>query len=218
MDPNVIMNRIMRLARLDTTVFDEVRDDQRETLPAVLIVVAGCILAFVGVWLWILFEKPDGLDIDYGNLFVKVFLMGTVFTVAMWGVWVAVAYVVLVQFYKEQADLQSLVRTMGYAALPFSLSLVALIPGLHFGVGITALVVWFVLSIYAVQATTAAASERVVMANIVGFLVFAVVLGLLARSTGMATGVFMDTEAGKTFEEGEFFKVPSVNIPGNFGR
>ena len=27
MDPNVIMNRLIRLAKLDTTVFDEVRDD-----------------------------------------------------------------------------------------------------------------------------------------------------------------------------------------------
>ena len=52
MDPNVVLNRLMRLARLDTTVFEEVRDDANETIPAIVIAVASCFLSGLGLFLW----------------------------------------------------------------------------------------------------------------------------------------------------------------------
>ena len=52
MDPNVILGRVLRLARLDTSVFDEVRDDQNETIPAVIIAAISALLAGIGSFLW----------------------------------------------------------------------------------------------------------------------------------------------------------------------
>ena len=45
MDPNVVINRLVRLAKLDTTVFDEVRDDANELIPAIVITVVSALLA-----------------------------------------------------------------------------------------------------------------------------------------------------------------------------
>ncbi|KAA0224626.1 MAG: hypothetical protein HUU14_05505 [Dehalococcoidia bacterium] len=205
MDPNLVINRIVRLAKLDTTVFDEVRDDERELVPAIVVAVVSTIISAIGAWLYLLFKAPDGVEIDFGNVFVKEILLGSIFSIVLWGVWVGVAYVVLVQFYREQADMQSLLRTMGYAAFPLSLSILMLITPMGLGLGITAMVLWFVMSTYAIQATTSASSDHVVMANAVGFLVFAIVLSFLADQSGMAPGVWIFS--GDAVGEGEFYKI-----------
>jgi hypothetical protein len=205
MDPQLILNRIMRLVRLDTTVFDEVRDDQRELVPAVVIVAVSALLAGIGVWLWLLFITPSGLSVDHGKVLLKVLVLGTIFAVVLWAVWVAVTYVALVQFYKEQADLQALLRTMGYAAFPFGLSILMFIPGVSFGIAMAAVVLWVVMSIYAVQAATAAGSDRVIMATLIGFAVFAIVMALIARESGLTTGIFINAES-RAIGEGEFWK------------
>jgi hypothetical protein len=208
-DPNAILNRLMRLARLDTGVFDEVRDDPRETLPAIIIVAVSALLAGFGALLFFMFVKPAGADADVGNLFVKVIVLGTIFAVVLWGVWVAVTYVVLVQFFKETADIQVLLRTMGYASIPFAASLLMLIPGLSMGLAITALVLWFVLSIYAVQAATSASPDRVIISCLVGFLVFAVLMGIIARSSGLTTGAFVFSEGYKTAIDNDYYEASS---------
>ncbi|MCH7651750.1 MAG: hypothetical protein IIA63_11410 [Nitrospinae bacterium] len=59
-DVGAAAERIRRLARFDTTVFDEVRDEPGQTLPAVAIVVVGVLLAAIGGWLW--------LEIEFDNL------------------------------------------------------------------------------------------------------------------------------------------------------
>jgi len=204
MDPNAVLNRVMRLARLDTSVFDEVRDDEKELVPAIVVMAVSALIAGIGAWLWLVFDKPEGAKVDFGKVLINILVMGTVFTVVLWAVWAAVTYVVLVQFYKEQADLQMLLRTMGYAAFPLSLSLLALVPALGFGFAVAGLVLWFVMSTYAVQSTTQASSDRVVMSNAIGFVVFAVVMALIARSTGMTSGLFISERHAQ--EEGQYYE------------
>jgi multisubunit Na+/H+ antiporter MnhF subunit len=93
---------------------------------------------------------------------------------------------------------------MGYAAFPFSLSLLMFIPGLSFGIALAAIVLWFVMSTYAVQAASNAPSDRVVMANAIGFIVFAVFMALIARQSGLTTGVFVNAES-RAIAEGEYY-------------
>ena len=86
----------------------------------------------------------------------------------------------------------ALLRCMGFAAAPAGLMLLILIPSLSLGIGLGVLVAWFVLTNYAVQAAApSATANQVVMANMAGFLVFAVLLAILADASGMAPGVFV---------------------------
>jgi hypothetical protein len=203
-DFNLVINRIMRLAQLDTSPFDEVRDDQRETIPAIAIVVISALLAGLGVWIWLILVAPDGLSVDHANVLVNVLLLGTLVTVALWAVWVGVIAVMLQNFFKEPVDMMALFRTMGYASFPFAVSFLMFLPYLHMGVGLAALVAWFVLSIFAVQAASGADSAKVIKATLAGFLVFAVILGIFARGTGISTGVFVNSES-RAIGEGEFY-------------
>ena len=152
----------------------------------------SALLAGIGAWLWLLIDNPysSGIDVDFGNVFVNILLLGESGTgksqlarvihdnsprarepfveINCAAIPEELIYVVLVQFYKEQADIQTLLRTMGYAAFPLSLSLLMFIPGLSFGIGLAAIVLWFVMSTYALQAATTASSDKVVMSNAKG--------------------------------------------------
>ena len=178
MDPNLVVNRVLRLARLDTTVFDEVRDDVNELIPAFIIIAVSALLAGLGAFLFIQVNfdaSPDGL-------FLRTFLMGGIFLALLYGVWVLVTYVLLVQVYKASADLQALFRTMGYASAPLALSVLMFIPVLYPVFAIVPIGLLFVMSIYATQSVTNADSTQVVIANLAGFAVMVLVLGIVATS------------------------------------
>jgi hypothetical protein len=88
----------------------------------------------------------------------------------------------LVQVFKASADLQSMFRTMGYAAAPLAVSVLMFIPVLYPVFAIVPIALLFVMSIYAVQSVTNADSTQVVIANLVGFAVMVLVLGIVATS------------------------------------
>jgi len=182
MDPNVIMNRLIRLAKLDTTVFDEVRDDERELVPAVVIAVVCAFLAGLGALLWSHTVPSSAFKLQ--STVVNQFLLGSIFLIVLYGVAALVVYVVMAQLYRIQVDLMALVRTMGYAALPLALCVLMLIPLIFPLFALVPLALLFVMMIYAVQSATGADSGQVVISVTVGFSVIVLVLGIIAVSSG----------------------------------
>jgi hypothetical protein len=192
-DFNVVLNRLMRLARLDTTVFDEVRDDQNELIPAVIVAVVCSFLAGLGAFLW----SSIVPSIDLDDAFLDQLILGSIFLAVMYGVAALIVYVVLAQLYKVQVDLYAIVRTMGYAALPLALSLLMFIPGIFPVFALVPLALLFVMMIYAVQSATGADSQQVVISVLVGFTVMVLVLGFIATSTSSDTSVKAPIVAGE---------------------
>ena len=135
-DMQGMMNRLMRLARLDTTVFDEVRLDPGATVPAVIVAVAATFLAGLGGWLW--WSMTQGFG-DKGKVLVQSLILGSIFSIALWVAWLLIVYVLLTQVFQAQADVQQLVRTMGLAAAPLALSVLMFIPGIDFGIGLASI-------------------------------------------------------------------------------
>ena len=210
MDAGSMLNRVGRLFQLDTSVFDEVKDDPAQTLPAIVMVVVATLLAALGGWLWLIIEF-DGLST--GRIIVRELVLGSLFAIGLWVAWVALVKVLLEGLFSVNVGLMPLVRTMGLAAAPGALALAMLIPVLSFGLALAALVAWFALSSYAVQsAAPDATPKQAVVANLGGFLVFALVLAILADIAGMAPGVFVhgadifsgDYVSGGGFDVGDF--------------
>src|SRR5690606_23271567 len=125
MDPNVVLNRVARLARLDTTVFEEVRDDPNETIPSVIIAAISALLAGLGAFLW---WQIVSSDVDLDSLFLNTVILGTIFLFLMYYAASLVIYVVMAQLYRVQADIMSLLRVMGYASIPLAASILMLVP------------------------------------------------------------------------------------------
>ena len=180
MDPNLILNRVLRLARLDTSVFDEVRDDQNELIPAVIVAVVSAFLAGLGAFIWWhvvpdLSQLPD-------NVFLNTFILGSILLAVLYGVAALVVYVVMAQVYKVQADVQAIIRTMGYAALPLALSVLMWLPIIWPVFALIPLALLYVMMIYAAQSATGAESTQVVISVTAGFAVMVLILGIIALS------------------------------------
>jgi hypothetical protein len=184
---------LLRLARLDLTVFDDVKDDVSATVPTLTVAVVASFLSGLGSWLWWTFQDfPKG----GGDVFVKSFLMGSILQVGVWFLWVYVAAMVLSKGLGVTADLNRLLRTMGLAFAPMGIAVLMLISFLAVPFGVIAIATTLALTYVAIQAATDAQPQQVMLANIVGFLVFAVVLGILANISevyntgGLAPGLF----------------------------
>ncbi|HUS82157.1 MAG TPA: hypothetical protein VM013_02735 [Dehalococcoidia bacterium] len=187
-DMQGLVNRLMRLARLDTTVFDEVRLDPAATIPSVIVAVAATFLAGLGGWLWWSMQDFG----DKGKVLMQSMVLGSLFSIALWVAWVLIVYVLLTQVFRAQADVQQLVRVMGLAAAPLALSVLMFIPAADFGIGLASIALFFGLSTIAVQAATNASAGTVLVCNAAGFAVWAIVLGFLVTdSSYFAPGLFL---------------------------
>jgi hypothetical protein len=187
-DMQGMMNRLIRLARLDTTVFDEVRLDSTATIPSVIVAVAATFLAGLGGWLWWAMQDFG----DKGKVFTQSLILGSIFSIALWVAWVLIVYVLLTQVFRAQADVQQLVRVMGLAAAPLALSVLMFIPAADFGIGLASIALFFGLSTIAVQSATNASAGTVLVCNAAGFAVWAIVLGFLVTDNSFfAPGLFL---------------------------
>jgi hypothetical protein len=188
-DVNSIIQRLRRLATLDTSVFDEVRDDASATIPAALVVVVATFLTGIGGWLW--YQMQD-YNPETGKFLMKSAVIGSVLAIVLWAVWVGITYVMLSQIFRARADVNQLIRVMGFAAAPLALGLLMFIPGLDYGIGLTSLAVTFGLTQIAVQCATDASPGRALAANAAGFAVWAIVLELFVTSSSpYAPGIFV---------------------------
>lgn len=179
MDPSVVLNRLKRLIQLDTTVFDEVRDDQQELIPALVIAAASSLLAGLGAWLYWLVVP----SFDFDSAFLNSIILGSIFMFVMYGVAAIVIYLVLVQAYRVQVDLQALIRTMGYASFPLALSVLMFIPIVYPLFALLPTAMLLVMVIYAVQSASGADSKQVVVSSTIGIGVMILVLGVIAISS-----------------------------------
>lgn len=194
----ILSDRLQRLIRLDTTVFDEVRDDPAATVPSFLVAVAATLLAGVGGWLWWLVHGFD----DGGRVLLMSTFVGSFFSLAFWLLWLAIAWLLLTQFFRQEADWQKMLRTMGMASAPLAMSLGMIIPGIDMGVALASVALYFGLTTIAIQAVTSASPAQVLTANLAGFAVWAIALGLLATSdTPLAPGVFLIDAASEELSE-----------------
>ena len=181
-----------RLLRLDLTVFDEVRSHPSATLGAIAVVFGASVLAGIGSWLWAV--QTDGVDTT--EIFFKSLVIGSVLQTLVWFIWVYLVFQVLARAYGARTDFYELIRTMGFAFAPVGMSVLVAITAFAVPFGVASLAGATLLSHFAIQSSSNADPRQVLIANFVGFLSFAVVMGVLANIAevntvgGLAPGLF----------------------------
>ena len=188
-DVRLIGQRLRRLSRLDPSVFREVRDDSSQTLSAILVVLGAVLLSALGGWLWLIAEA-EGLST--GRILVRQVVLGTIFGLGVWALWVFGAHVMLRSVFGRPASGTRLLRTMGYAAFPVAGSVLMVVPALGFAVGLMTVMAWFAASNAAIEAAAPEATRKeVLVANLAGFSLLVVVMSVLADAAGVAPGFFV---------------------------
>lgn len=188
MDIDILAQRLRRLATLDTTVFDEIRTDTTATIPALVVAVVATLLAGFGGWLW---WAVAGIP-DKGKMFVQSLIFGSILSLLFWFIWIAITYVLLTQMFRARADLNELIRVMGFATAPLALGVLMFIPEVDWGIGLCSIAFFFALTTIAVQSATDAPAGRALAANAAGFAIWAIVLGILVTARhAWAPGFFI---------------------------
>ena len=163
-----MVDRMVRAAKLDPQLYEEVEADKTALGQAMGVVVLASIAGGVGS------GRLGGLT---------GFFIGTVGALIAWFIWAALTYLIGTRILPERntrADLGELLRTIGFASSPGLLRVLGLIPGVT---GIVFLIsgVWMLIAmIIAVrQALDYRSTLRAVGVCVIGWIVQVVVMLLL---------------------------------------
>lgn len=181
-----------RILRLDLSAFDEIRADPTATSSAFVVVGGASVLAGIGSWVWALQADP----VDSGEVLVKSLVLGSILQTLAWLLWVYLAYQVLTHAYGTRLVIHDLARSMGFAFAPVGLSILIAIQALAVPFGVVSLGMAFLLTNYAIERTAGIETQQAMLANVTGFTVFAIVMGILVNLFevgtlgGLAPGLF----------------------------
>ncbi len=172
------LDRMIRAAKLDVHLYEEVEADKSTLGQALGVVVLSNLAAGIGT---------IGLMGGYGEL-----LIGAVLAVSGWFVWAFLTYWIGTRLLPEpqtHADVGQLLRTTGFSSSPGLIRVLGILPGLTE-------IVFFIAAIWMLAAMVIAVRQaldfhstwRAVGVCIIGWLVQALVLVLVVSLAGKGVG------------------------------
>jgi hypothetical protein len=167
------LDRIIRAAKLDVNLYEEVEADKGALGQAMGVVVLSSIAAGVG---------------SIGQVGVKGVFIGAITALIAWYIWAYITYFIGVKILPEpqtKADHGELLRTIGFSSSPGLIRILAIIPGLA---GILFLItsIWMLVAmVIAVrQALDYQSTLRAVAVCIIGWVIQAIILIILFSVLG----------------------------------
>lgn len=174
---NNLKDRMIRAAKLDATLYEEVEADRETMGQAMKVVIISSVAAGIGT-------------ITRGGFagFIPSILLGTLFALIGWFVWAYIIYFIGTKLLAEtqtKADLGELLRTIGFSSSPGVIRVLGLIPGLTGLVFFIASIWMFIAMIIAVrQALDFESTWRASGVVLIGAIVQGLILALLFSILG----------------------------------
>jgi uncharacterized membrane protein YjjP (DUF1212 family) len=162
-------NRIIRSAKLDTRLYEEIEADKSAMRQAMLVVVFSGVAAGLG-------------NLSKGGL--SGVLLGTIASLAGWYIWAILIYLIGTKLLPEpqtRSDIGELLRTIGFSSSPGLIRVLGVIPGLEGGVFFVVATVWMLAAmVIAVrQALDYTGTLRAVVVCVIGWIVQVLIIMLL---------------------------------------
>ena len=158
-------NRIVRAAKLDVNLYEEVEADTGATPQAMGVVVLGSVAAGLGAG---------------GGL--RGILIGAVVSLLSWFVWAYLTYFIGTRLLPEpqtKSDPGELLRTIGFASAPGVLRIIGIVPGLNLLVfSVTGVWMLIAMVIAVRQALDYRSTWRAIGVCLIGWIVQGVILGI----------------------------------------
>ncbi|MGR3301337.1 MAG: YIP1 family protein [Candidatus Scalindua sp.] len=152
------INRILRAARLDAQLYEEVEADKTSMRQAMLVVILSGVAAGVG-------------SISHGGLMGVA--VGTVTALVGWYIWAFLTYLIGTKFLPEpqtKSDIGELLRTIGFASSPGLIRVLGVVPEIEKFVFSAASVWMLVAMVIAVrQALDYKGTWRAVIVCVIGW-------------------------------------------------
>jgi hypothetical protein len=136
-----MIERILRIVKLDFSVFKEIESDPNATLQAAIVVVAANLLAAIGT----------AARAEAPRAFFATWVVAFVSGVVAWVMWWVVTHYVGKMLYRSGGTLESMMRVLGYAEAPGALGLLESIPCLGALAGLAGFILSTIAGIMAVS-------------------------------------------------------------------
>jgi len=160
--------RIIRAAKLDVMLYEEVEADKNAMSQAMGVVILSSVAAGVG---------------SMERMGVGGILIGTISALLAWYVWAYITFLVGTKLLPEpqtKADLGELLRTIGFSSSPGLIRVLGIIPGLTQGVFLVASIWMLIAMVIAVrQALDYQSTFRAVGVCVIGWIIQLFILMLL---------------------------------------
>ena len=170
---NIFTDRMIRAAKFDVNLYEEVEADKDAMRQAMGVVVLSSLAAGVG---------------SIGTLGLGGILVGTLAALGGWYIWAWLTYFIGTRFLAEpqtEADLGQLLRTTGFSSSPGLIRVLGIIPGLGTVVFAVASIWMLVAMVIAVrQALDYTSTFRAVGVCVIGWIIQTVILLLLFSLLG----------------------------------
>jgi hypothetical protein len=169
-----IQDRIIRAAKLDAGLYEEVEADRDATSQAMAVVVLSALAGGIG---------------SLGSGVLPGLVGGTILALVSWLVWAFLTYLIGTRVLPEpqtKADYGELLRTIGFASAPGLIRVFGLIPGIGALVFLVAGIWMLVAMVIAVrQALDYRSTPRAIGVCLIGWLVQVVILIVAAQLFGL---------------------------------
>lgn len=163
-----LTDRMIRAAKLDVSLYEEVEADRGAIRQAMDVVVLSSIAAGLG-------------NLTRGGL--SGIVIGAIAALIGWFIWAWLTYVIGTKLLPEpqtRADLGQLLRTIGFASSPGLIRILGIIPGLHGLVFLAASIWMLVATVIAVrQALDYQSTLRAVGVCVIGWIILVVIGAVL---------------------------------------
>ena len=167
------LDRIVRAAKLDINLYEEVEADKGAMGQAIGVVVLSSIAAGIG---------------SIGTIGVKGIIIGAITALIAWYVWAYMTYFIGAKILPEpqtKADHGELLRTIGFSSAPGLIRVLAIIPGIS-GIIFAIASIWMLTAMVVAvrQALDYQSTLRAVGVCIIGWVIQAVILMILFAAFG----------------------------------
>jgi len=167
------IDRIVRAAKLDVNLYEEVEADKGALGQAMGVVVLSSIAAGLGI---------------IGQVGIKGIFIGAITALIAWYVWAYITYFIGVKILPEpqtKADYGELLRTIGFSSSPGLIRVLAIIPGISGIIFLIASIWMLIAMVIAVrQALDYQSTLRAIGVCVIGWVIQAIIFAILFSISG----------------------------------
>ncbi len=152
-----MVDRIMRIIKLDFSVFKEIEADPNATSEAAIVVLLASLLSAIGTGI-------------ASRGFFMPFIGGLVSGLVGWVVWAAVTHFVGKALYQSGGTFESMLRVLGYASAPRFLGILSFIPCFGALAGLAALILSLVAGVMAISEGLDVDTGQAIIVAVIGWI------------------------------------------------
>jgi hypothetical protein len=167
-----LQNRMIRAAKLDVTLYEEVEADEGAIGQAMLVVILSSLAGGIGAGL---------SGISGQGSWLGFLIIGSIAALIGWFIWALLTFLIGTTVFKgpkTSAKLGELLRTIGFSASPGVLRILVFIPVIGPIISLVAMIWMLVAMVIAVRQALDFSTARAVGTCVVGFIIQIILLGL----------------------------------------